>query len=1124
MTLRATEQSQPTAAAPQYDGRTLKRLAILAIITGLVGFLLAISSAILPVKQTNATVDWSQKAQPEGVTVPLVSYLPEQMDVTLSCAAAVDAPRNTVLFSTIPTASADATKQGLQITRGNNAAGVDTISVSSKARLLLEVPVAELENQPAGCALRAEVVPSFREKEENIVRASLVDSTIPALGEDASPLRGEGATDSTTRPQVVGVFSDVPTDVQLGGLKAHMKIDTRFSTSPTPIKIIFMVIGILASMASLIALWQIDRRSKPYRQEAQAADSRPLPQILAEEHKVSRKAWWTSTGLADITVTLLLVLWHFFGANTSDDGYLLNMARVAGNAGYTSNYFRWLGSPESPIGWYYDILQGLTGISTASPFIRIPTLVAGIVGWFIVSRSLLPRLGNAILGNFWAYWIAAMLYLACWMPLNNGLRPEPIEAVLFIACWALVERAIATRSLLPGALAVFSAAFALGAGPTGIMCFAILFAGFRNYWQNIRIGVHTLREGGVRKGTALAGILAPIVAAGFLILYTVFADQTLGSMKEAIRVRTEIGPNLGWFEDKARWIALFGITPDGSVTRRFPIFILLLLIGVMIFVIARRTPVAGLSAPVLTRVAGISVGSLLLLSLTPTKWTHHFGTFTGIVAVVGAVGAVLLTNRAIAVARNRWLAAAAVLITTAMAFTANNQWWYVSQFGVPTVYGDQAFPTFLGKAYSTWLLGLALLCMVVAGVLHFFPKLSSKVASKQGSRLQRVTKWTAERPVILTVLSTFVVLFSVVSLVGGFISQYPAYSVGLANARAVAGHPCSLADAVLVEADPGRWVLQPVGDVSPEEALAGTVRDGFRPDAFPDQIDDRQTEPYTGDALKTPDRQNHKIPPFGLPRDIPILGTYSAKGQLASTLVSSWYRLPAARPDSPLIVMTVAGTLPGDAIRIEWTTEKLTTSDGFRVDGSISPMDPGPTPSWRNVRTRRGHDIPDDATAIRVTVADTDLGVDKWIAVTPPRAPQLRTLQQVVGSTDPVLIDWSVGLAFPCQRPYGHRNGVAEQPKWRILPNSINAESANAWQDTFGGGPLGWTDVLFYAETVPTYLDRDWYRDWGSLQRFVPRSPQSVPATIHTSEEVHSGFYSPGRMRDTPPPPKHRYD
>lgn len=183
-------------------------------------------------------------------------------------------------------------------------------------------------------------------------------------------------------------------------------------------------------------------------------------------------------------------------------------------------------------------------------------------------------------------------------------------------------------------------------------------------------------------------------------------------------------------------------------------------------------------------------------------------------------------------------------------------------------------------------------------------------------------------------------------------------------------------------------------------------------------------------------------------------------------------------------------------------------------------MDPGPTPSWRNLRVRRPHDLPADATAVRLVVHDTSLATDKWIAVTPPRVPQLHTLNQVVGTTDPVLIDWSVGLAFPCQRPFNHRNGIAEQPKWRILPNGPNVESANAWEDRFGGGPLGWTDLLYYAENVPTYLNHDWMQDWGALQRFIPRDPNALPATITVTHKDVNGLYTPGTMRDTPPAPK----
>ena len=46
-----------------------------------------------------------------------------------------------------------------------------------------------------------------------------------------------------------------------------------------------------------------------------------------------------------------------------------------------------------------------------------------------------------------------------------------------------------------------------------------------------------------------------------------------------------------------------------------------------------------------------------------------------------------------------------------------------------------------------------------------------------------------------------------------------------------------------------------------------------------------------------------------------------------------------------------------------------------------------------------------------------------------------QTVQQYVGSTRPVLMDWAVGLAFPCQQPMLHTNGVTEVPQFRITPD-----------------------------------------------------------------------------------------
>ena len=53
-------------------------------------------------------------------------------------------------------------------------------------------------------------------------------------------------------------------------------------------------------------------------------------------------------------------------------------------------------------------------------------------------------------------------------------------------------------------------------------------------------------------------------------------------------------------------------------------------------------------------------------------------------------------------------------------------------------------------------------------------------------------------------------------------------------------------------------------------------------------------------------------------------------------------------------------------------------------------------------------------------------------------------------------------------------------PKWRILPDRFGAEANSPVMDNLGGGPLGITELLLRATTVPTYLKDDWFRDWGA--------------------------------------------
>ncbi len=160
--------------------------------------------------------------------------------------------------------------------------------------------------------------------------------------------------------------------------------------------------------------------------------------------------------------------------------------------------------------------------------------------------------------------------------------------------------------------------------------------------------------------------------------------------------------------------------------------------------------------------------------------------------------------------------------------------------------------------------------------------------------------------------------------------------------------------------------------------------------------------------------------------------------------------------------------------------------------------------------------MPADAVAVRVVAEDLSLTPEDWIAVTPPRVPELRSLQEYVGSSQPVLLDWAVGLAFPCQQPMLHVNGVTEIPKFRITPDyTAKKQDTDTWQDGVNGGLLGITDLLLRAHVMSTYLSRDWGRDWGSLRKFDTLG-NAEAAQLQLGTATRFGWWSPGQIRIKP--------
>ena len=1043
-----------------------------AMIAGLLGFVMAAATPLLPVTQTTATLTWPQQGQVGNVTAPLISQAPVDLTATVPCEVIDTMPGDGgLVLGTAPEQGRDAALNAMLV----------MVSESRVDVIVRNVVVASVDrDRMGGCS-------------ELAITSSLDGTYAEFVGltqQDGSPQR-TGYPDPNLRPAIVGVFTDLSGPAP-PGLSLSATIDTRFTSQPTTLKLVAILLAITSTVIALLALWRLDR-----------LDGRRM-------HRLIPTRWRTVTPVDGVVVGGFL-LWYVIGANSSDDGYILAMARVADHAGYMSNYFRWFGSPEDPFGWYYNVLALMTQVSDASIWIRLPDLVCSLVCWLLLSREVLPRLGPAVLSSRAALWAAGLVLLAAWMPFNNGLRPEGQIATGALITYVLIERAITSGRLTPAALAITTAAFTLGIQPTGLIAVAALVAGGRPV---LRILMRRRRVVGTWP------LLAPLLAAGTVVLAVVFADQTLATVLEATRIRTAIGPNQEWWTENLRYYYLILPTTDGAISRRVAFLFTAMSLFASLFIMLRRKRVPGVARGPAWRLMGVIFATIFFLMFTPTKWIHHFGLFAAVGAAMAALATVLVSPLVLRSARNRMAFLSLVFFVLALCFASTNGWWYVSNFGVPF---NSSMPQLGGVTVSAVFFALFAVAALWALWLH--------LSGRQDSRI--VDRLTAAP---IPIAAGFMVVVFVASMAVGVVRQYPTYSNGWANVRAFVGG-CGLADDVLVEPDSNDGFLQPLpGDWGPLGPLGGTDPVGFSPNGIPDRIIAeaiRLNNPQPGTdydwnrpiRLTRPGVNGSTVPlPYGLdPARVPVAGTYSEGAQEDSRLASAWYELPPADNAHPLVVISAAGTIAGTSVADGFTSGQTVDleyarrgPDGALVAaGRVSPYDIGPQPSWRNLRYPR-EQIPADAVAVRVIAEDLSLSQGDWLAVTPPRVPELRSVQEYVGSEQPVLMDWAVGLAFPCQQPMLHANGVTQIPKFRISPDYYaKLQSTDTWQDGLNGGLLGITDLLLRASVMSTYLSQDWGQDWGSLRRF-DTVVDAEPADIELGESTHSGLYSPGPIRIQP--------
>ena len=339
----------------------------------------------------------------------------------------------------------------------------------------------------------------------------------------------------------------------------------------------------------------------------------------------------------------------------------------------------------------------------------MPATLAGIGAWLILSRWVLPRLGRRLAANRVTVWTAGAVFLAAWLPFNNGLRPEPLIAFGVIAAWVLVEYAIGTRRLWPYAVAIVVAAFSRDAGAAGPDRGGAAAGRCPRRRPDHRAAV--------ARSTVLVAPLATLLSSAALIFVIVFRDQTLATVAESARIKYVVGPTIAWYQEFLRYYFLtVEDSVDSSLTRRFAVLVLLLCLFGMLTVLLRAQRGPGMARGPVWRLIGTTAIGLLLLTFTPTKWGVQFGAFAALAGALGAVTAFSFARVGLHSRRNVALYVTGLLFVLAWATSGINGWFYVGNYGVP--WFDKQ-PVIAGIPVLTIFLVLAILTGLLAGWLHF---------------------------------------------------------------------------------------------------------------------------------------------------------------------------------------------------------------------------------------------------------------------------------------------------------------------------------------------------------------------------------------------------------------------
>ncbi len=485
-----------------------RRLVVATLLAGLLAGLLAALVPFAPVDTRSTTVTWPRAdEQPVSTTAAFQPYAPEAVRVDVGCRVLRTAQARSADTGTATTVVGSerpgATGIGFAVLTGPGG----ELRVLVGGRELLRAPV------PPGdaCGL-------VLDTDEAGSRVTLGDAAPRAFPGDVV--------------RAVAAFTTQLSPADADGLRVTARTADWFAAASSPAKTVLIGLQWLAAAVAAVLLARL------------AGDRFRRRRGAARLRRARLAAVGTPAGIgraaADVLVVVTLAVWTVLGPLSTDDGFTEAIARNAtGTAtGDFGNVYRWGNASEAPYTLVIRLVRALAETGVGPLVLRVPSVLAGIAVWLLLSRVALPAVLARHHRRAWVRGTLGVALLAWWLPLNLGVRPEPFAALAVTAALCCALRAAARPGRRGGtwtAAAALASGLALAVTPSAVTVAGPLVLLLPALWRRVT------RHGG---GGLAVGVAATVAAAGIAAagLTPVFTGQSLYTVARATEMHQFYGP------------------------------------------------------------------------------------------------------------------------------------------------------------------------------------------------------------------------------------------------------------------------------------------------------------------------------------------------------------------------------------------------------------------------------------------------------------------------------------------------------------------------------------------------------------------------------------------------------